>query len=201
MPLCNLHTFWCNYSMLSSRNSNLSQQQIELPLATSLANELFAVCEPSVSSLERSSPLNESRSRSLRSNRCSFGGSSVTVVKMTPLSFLPGTRVVKYLGIINMFFIRETTSLREVRPKWLDSSRPRKIKVATELVLCVLHLYRKAVWVASSIRSLQRCLPWFAPTLQLWGEMPLCLTAWRSVCWWKIPIRTRYTHTKTICTS
>uniref|UniRef100_A0A667YM24 C2 domain-containing protein 5 n=1 Tax=Myripristis murdjan TaxID=586833 RepID=A0A667YM24_9TELE len=38
---------------------------------------------------------------------------SVTVVKMTPLSFLPGTRIVKYLGIINMFFIRETTSLRE----------------------------------------------------------------------------------------
>ncbi|XP_061677986.1 C2 domain-containing protein 5 isoform X2 [Syngnathoides biaculeatus] len=66
-----------------------------------------------ISSLERSSPLTEGRSRSLRSNRCSFGGSSVTVVKMTPLSFLPATRVVKYLGIINMFFIRETTSLRE----------------------------------------------------------------------------------------
>ncbi|XP_050929359.1 C2 domain-containing protein 5 isoform X1 [Lates calcarifer] len=66
----------------------------------------------SVSSLERSSPLPEGRSRSLRSNR-SFGGSSVPVVKMTPLSFLPGTRIIKYLGIINMFFIRETTSLRE----------------------------------------------------------------------------------------
>ncbi|XP_054632050.1 C2 domain-containing protein 5 isoform X17 [Dunckerocampus dactyliophorus] len=66
-----------------------------------------------VSSLDRSSPLAESRSRSLRSNRCSFGGSSVTVVKMTPLSFLPGLRIIKYLGIINMFFIRETTSLRE----------------------------------------------------------------------------------------
>uniref|UniRef100_A0A8C9X4H2 C2 domain-containing protein 5 n=1 Tax=Sander lucioperca TaxID=283035 RepID=A0A8C9X4H2_SANLU len=52
------------------------------------------------------------RSRSLRSNR-SFRGSPVTVVKMTPLSFLPGTRIIKYLGIINMFFIRETTSLRE----------------------------------------------------------------------------------------
>lgn len=37
----------------------------------------------------------------------------MTIVKMTPLSFLPGTRIVKYLGIINMFFIRETTSLRE----------------------------------------------------------------------------------------
>ncbi|XP_072241851.1 C2 domain-containing protein 5 isoform X12 [Leuresthes tenuis] len=66
----------------------------------------------SVSSLEHSSPLPEGRSRSLRSSR-SFGGSSVTVVKMTPLSFLPGTRIIKYLGIINMFFIRETTSLRE----------------------------------------------------------------------------------------
>uniref|UniRef100_A0AAQ4PCG2 C2 domain-containing protein 5 n=1 Tax=Gasterosteus aculeatus aculeatus TaxID=481459 RepID=A0AAQ4PCG2_GASAC len=65
-----------------------------------------------ISSLERSSPLPEGRSRSLRSNR-SFGGISVTVVKMTPLSFLPGTRIIKYLGIINMFFIRETTSLRE----------------------------------------------------------------------------------------
>ncbi|XP_029378345.1 C2 domain-containing protein 5 [Echeneis naucrates] len=65
-----------------------------------------------ISSLDRSSPLPEGRSRSLRSNR-SFGGSSVTVVKMTPLSFLPGTRIIKYLGIINMFFIRETTSLRE----------------------------------------------------------------------------------------
>ncbi|KAM7414483.1 hypothetical protein PAMA_019348 [Pampus argenteus] len=66
----------------------------------------------SVSSLDRSSPLPEGRSRSLRSNR-SFGVSSVTVVKMTPLSFLPGMRIIKYLGIINMFFIRETTSLRE----------------------------------------------------------------------------------------
>ncbi|XP_073327952.1 C2 domain-containing protein 5 isoform X2 [Pagrus major] len=65
-----------------------------------------------ISSLERSSPVPEGRSRSLRSNR-GFGGSSVTVVKMTPLSFLPGTRIIKYLGIINMFFIRETTSLRE----------------------------------------------------------------------------------------
>ncbi|KAL6106826.1 c2cd5 [Pungitius sinensis] len=65
-----------------------------------------------ISSLERSSPLPEGRSRSLRSNR-SFGGISVAVVKMTPLSFLPGTRIIKYLGIINMFFIRETTSLRE----------------------------------------------------------------------------------------
>ncbi|XP_015239479.1 PREDICTED: C2 domain-containing protein 5 isoform X10 [Cyprinodon variegatus] len=66
----------------------------------------------SVSSLEHCSPLTEGRSRSLRSSR-SFGGSSVTMVKMTPLSFLPGTRIIKYLGIINMFFIRETTSLRE----------------------------------------------------------------------------------------
>ncbi|KAM9375910.1 C2 domain-containing protein 5 isoform 1-T1 [Pholidichthys leucotaenia] len=66
----------------------------------------------SVSSLERCSPLPEGRSRSLRSSH-SFGGSSVTVVRMTPLSFLPGMRIIKYLGIINMFFIRETTSLRE----------------------------------------------------------------------------------------
>ncbi|XP_036440464.1 C2 domain-containing protein 5 isoform X3 [Colossoma macropomum] len=65
-----------------------------------------------MSSLEKASPLPEGRSRSLRSNR-SYAGSSVTVVKMTPLSFIPGTKINKYLGIINMFFIRETTSLRE----------------------------------------------------------------------------------------
>ncbi|XP_038124704.1 C2 domain-containing protein 5 isoform X7 [Cyprinodon tularosa] len=71
-----------------------------------------ALVSSRVSSLEHCSPLTEGRSRSLRSSR-SFGGSSVTMVKMTPLSFLPGTRIIKYLGIINMFFIRETTSLRE----------------------------------------------------------------------------------------
>ncbi|XP_065139731.1 C2 domain-containing protein 5 isoform X10 [Paramisgurnus dabryanus] len=64
------------------------------------------------SSLEKNSPLPEGRSRSLRSNR-SYSGGSVTVVKMTPLSFIPGAKIIKYLGIINMFFIRETTSLRE----------------------------------------------------------------------------------------
>ncbi|XP_072552019.1 C2 domain-containing protein 5 isoform X4 [Salminus brasiliensis] len=65
-----------------------------------------------MSSLEKASPLPEGRSRSLRSNR-SYSGGSVAVVKMTPLSFIPGTKIIKYLGIINMFFIRETTSLRE----------------------------------------------------------------------------------------
>ncbi|XP_051580882.1 C2 domain-containing protein 5-like isoform X1 [Myxocyprinus asiaticus] len=64
------------------------------------------------SSLEKASPLPEGHSRSLRRNR-SYSGSSVTVVKMTPLSLLPGAKIIKYLGIINMFFIRETTSLRE----------------------------------------------------------------------------------------
>ncbi|KAF3688875.1 C2 domain-containing protein 5 C2 domain-containing phosphoprotein of 138 kDa [Channa argus] len=81
------------------------------PAAKLCKNQLIMV-NSSVSSLERCSPLPEGRSRSLRSNH-SFGSSSVPVVKMTPVSFLPGTRIIKYLGIINMFFIRETTSLRE----------------------------------------------------------------------------------------
>uniref|UniRef100_A0A671KGD9 C2 domain-containing protein 5-like n=1 Tax=Sinocyclocheilus anshuiensis TaxID=1608454 RepID=A0A671KGD9_9TELE len=63
-------------------------------------------------STHKASPLPEGRSRSLRSNR-SYSGSSVAVVKMTPLSFIPGAKIIRYLGIINMFFIRETTSLRE----------------------------------------------------------------------------------------
>ncbi|XP_043980591.1 C2 domain-containing protein 5 isoform X15 [Gambusia affinis] len=76
------------------------------------ANTIRRGSVKTISSLEHCSPLTEGRPRSLRSSR-SFGGSSVTMVKMTPLSFLPGTRIIKFLGIINMFFIRETTSLRE----------------------------------------------------------------------------------------
>nr|XP_040024210.1 C2 domain-containing protein 5-like isoform X26 [Gasterosteus aculeatus aculeatus] len=98
-----------------AKGGNETEEQLQFPLEL-CADPSSANCQPaskaSVSSLERSSPLPEGRSRSLRSNR-SFGGISVTVVKMTPLSFLPGTRIIKYLGIINMFFIRETTSLRE----------------------------------------------------------------------------------------
>nr|XP_040024199.1 C2 domain-containing protein 5-like isoform X16 [Gasterosteus aculeatus aculeatus] len=109
-----------------AKGGNETEEQLQFPLEL-CADPSSANCQPAskasgvpecsnfssiVSSLERSSPLPEGRSRSLRSNR-SFGGISVTVVKMTPLSFLPGTRIIKYLGIINMFFIRETTSLRE----------------------------------------------------------------------------------------
>ncbi|KAL6106824.1 c2cd5 [Pungitius sinensis] len=111
---------------LPAKGGSETEEQLQFPLEL-CADPSSANCQPSskisgvpecsnfssrVSSLERSSPLPEGRSRSLRSNR-SFGGISVAVVKMTPLSFLPGTRIIKYLGIINMFFIRETTSLRE----------------------------------------------------------------------------------------
>ncbi|XP_063165089.1 C2 domain-containing protein 5 isoform X3 [Candoia aspera] len=62
-------------------------------------------------SLDKPSPLTEGQCR----NRLGPSGmnSTVPVVKMTPLSFIPGAKITKYLGIINMFFIRETTSLRE----------------------------------------------------------------------------------------
>ncbi|XP_014465155.1 C2 domain-containing protein 5 isoform X1 [Alligator mississippiensis] len=64
-----------------------------------------------IASLDKASPLAEGHARH-RSVPCSTN-STVTVVKMTPLSFIPGAKITKYLGIINMFFIRETTSLRE----------------------------------------------------------------------------------------
>ncbi|XP_055029851.2 C2 domain-containing protein 5 isoform X6 [Misgurnus anguillicaudatus] len=84
------------------------------PLSSSkgLADVSGSHSSAKASSQEKNSPLPEGRSRSLRSNR-SYSGGSVTVVKMTPLSFIPGAKIIKYLGIINMFFIRETTSLRE----------------------------------------------------------------------------------------
>ncbi|XP_059362873.1 C2 domain-containing protein 5 isoform X8 [Carassius carassius] len=66
------------------------------------------------SSNPRSSPKGLSEVGSHLSARDrSYSGSSVAVVKMTPLSFIPGAKIIKYLGIINMFFIRETSSLRE----------------------------------------------------------------------------------------
>lgn len=34
-------------------------------------------------------------------------------VDLTPLSFIPGGRIEKYLGNLNFFFIRESTSIRE----------------------------------------------------------------------------------------
>uniref|UniRef100_A0A8D0BQF6 C2 domain-containing protein 5 n=1 Tax=Salvator merianae TaxID=96440 RepID=A0A8D0BQF6_SALMN len=61
-------------------------------------------------SLDKPSPLTEGQSRRPGSSGIN---STVPVVKMTPLSFIPGAKITKYLGIINMFFIRETTSLRE----------------------------------------------------------------------------------------
>nr|XP_033807149.1 C2 domain-containing protein 5 isoform X9 [Geotrypetes seraphini] len=62
-------------------------------------------------SLDKASPLAEGHARHHSVTTCT--SSTVTVVKMTPLSFIPGAKITKYLGIINMFFIRETTSLRE----------------------------------------------------------------------------------------
>ncbi|XP_075131587.1 C2 domain-containing protein 5 isoform X6 [Leptodactylus fuscus] len=64
-----------------------------------------------VTSLDKASPLGESHLRSRPG--AALGIPTVSVVKMTPLSFIPGAKITKYLGIINMFFIRETTSLRE----------------------------------------------------------------------------------------
>ncbi|XP_073706102.1 C2 domain-containing protein 5 isoform X11 [Garra rufa] len=104
-----------------TENDEQLQFNLELNAETSSPNPLSSPkglsevgSHPSAraSSMEKASPLPEGRSRSLRSNR-SYSGSTVAVVKMTPLSFIPGAKIIKYLGIINMFFIRETTSLRE----------------------------------------------------------------------------------------
>ncbi|KAM6215040.1 C2 domain-containing protein 5 isoform 2-T2 [Rhynchocyon petersi] len=61
--------------------------------------------------VEKASPVGEGNFRNRSAPSCA--SSTVGVVKMTPLSFIPGAKITKYLGIINMFFIRETTSLRE----------------------------------------------------------------------------------------
>ncbi|XP_072327894.1 C2 domain-containing protein 5 isoform X8 [Scyliorhinus torazame] len=64
-----------------------------------------------IASLDKASPLAEAHTHHRSPISCTT--STVTIVEMTPLSFIPGAKIAKYLGIINMFFIRETTSLRE----------------------------------------------------------------------------------------
>ncbi|XP_058662063.1 C2 domain-containing protein 5 isoform X8 [Ammospiza nelsoni] len=94
------------------RASTDNEEQLQFPLELSsdpLSSQSFSPAK--ATSLEKASPLAEGylRHRSVPSGT----NSTVSVVKMTPLSFLPGAKITKYLGIINMFFIRETTSLRE----------------------------------------------------------------------------------------
>uniref|UniRef100_A0A8C9EVD6 C2 calcium dependent domain containing 5 n=1 Tax=Pavo cristatus TaxID=9049 RepID=A0A8C9EVD6_PAVCR len=72
-------------------------------------SSFFSICL--AASVDKASPLAEGYLRNRSIPSCT--NSTVSVVKMTPLSFIPRAKITKYLGIINMFFIRETTSLRE----------------------------------------------------------------------------------------
>ncbi|XP_062932331.1 C2 domain-containing protein 5 isoform X4 [Cynocephalus volans] len=92
----------------STDNEELLQFPLEL-CSDSLPSHPFP---PSKAvTVEKASPMAEGNFRSRSAPPCA--NSTVGVVKMTPLSFIPGAKITKYLGIINMFFIRETTSLRE----------------------------------------------------------------------------------------
>ncbi|KAF7474225.1 Hypothetical predicted protein [Marmota monax] len=92
----------------STDNEELLQFPLEL-CSDSLPSHPFP---PSKAvTVEKASPMGEGNFRNRSAPPCT--NSTVGVVKMTPLSFIPGAKITKYLGIINMFFIRETTSLRE----------------------------------------------------------------------------------------
>ncbi|XP_064316006.1 C2 domain-containing protein 5 isoform X7 [Phalacrocorax carbo] len=112
------------------RASTDNEEQLQFPLelcSDPLASQPFSPAKVEVlegasshtgipaaqraASLDKASPLAEGYLRHRSVPSCT--NSTVSVVKMTPLSFLPGAKITKYLGIINMFFIRETTSLRE----------------------------------------------------------------------------------------
>jgi hypothetical protein len=43
-------------------------------------------------------------------------------VDMTPLSYIPGGKIERYLGNLNFFFIRESTCIREVRKLYFSVS-------------------------------------------------------------------------------
>ncbi|KAF6117689.1 C2 calcium dependent domain containing 5 [Phyllostomus discolor] len=92
----------------STDNEELLQFPLEL-CSDSLPSHPFPPAK--AMAVEKASPVGEGNFRSRSAPPCT--NSTVGVVKMTPLSFIPGAKITKYLGIINMFFIRETTSLRE----------------------------------------------------------------------------------------
>ncbi|XP_045685158.1 C2 domain-containing protein 5 isoform X6 [Phyllostomus hastatus] len=92
----------------STDNEELLQFPLEL-CSDSLPSHPFPPAK--AMAVEKASPVGEGNFRNRSAPPCT--NSTVGVVKMTPLSFIPGAKITKYLGIINMFFIRETTSLRE----------------------------------------------------------------------------------------
>ncbi|XP_036889890.1 C2 domain-containing protein 5 isoform X8 [Sturnira hondurensis] len=92
----------------STDNEELLQFPLEL-CSDSLPSHPFPPAK--AVTVDKASPVSEGNLRSRSAPPCT--NSTVGVVKMTPLSFIPGAKITKYLGIINMFFIRETTSLRE----------------------------------------------------------------------------------------
>ncbi|XP_063094442.1 C2 domain-containing protein 5 isoform X27 [Cavia porcellus] len=92
----------------STDNEELLQFPLEL-CSDSIPSHPFPPAK--AVTVEKASPMGEGNFRNRSAPPCA--NSTVGVVKMTPLSFIPGAKITKYLGIINMFFIRETTSLRE----------------------------------------------------------------------------------------
>uniref|UniRef100_A0A8C4VVP0 C2 domain-containing protein 5 n=1 Tax=Gopherus evgoodei TaxID=1825980 RepID=A0A8C4VVP0_9SAUR len=92
-------------------DKNQALQTSKVPLLSFLFFSFSSFLPFLAASLDKASPLAEGHLRHRSVPACT--NSTVSVVKMTPLSFIPGAKITKYLGIINMFFIRETTSLRE----------------------------------------------------------------------------------------
>ncbi|XP_055250128.1 C2 domain-containing protein 5 isoform X5 [Moschus berezovskii] len=107
-----LQTTKTHAEKLLQRASTDNEELLQFPLelcSDSLPSHPFPPAK--AMTVEKASPMGEGNFRNRSAPPCA--NSTVGVVKMTPLSFIPGAKITKYLGIINMFFIRETTSLRE----------------------------------------------------------------------------------------
>ncbi|KAM7116429.1 C2 domain-containing protein 5 isoform 7-T7 [Molossus nigricans] len=107
-----LHTTKAHVEKSLQRASTDNEELLQFPLelcSDSLPSHPFPPAK--AVTVEKASPVSEGNFRNRSAPPCA--NSTVGVVKMTPLSFIPGAKITKYLGIINMFFIRETTSLRE----------------------------------------------------------------------------------------
>lgn len=63
-------------------------------------------------------------------------------VDITPLSYLPGGRIERYQGNLNFFFIRESTSIREVSFGRVHNDDHSRRSVVNAMVSILMMCYR-----------------------------------------------------------
>jgi len=105
------------------------------------------------------------------------------IIEITTLSHIPGQRIEKYLGNLNFFFIRETTSIKEVYDVFLFQ----KVFVIITLKLC-RWADPRVLCIVLSWKSQQ----FYEATYLLLEGTPSSLTLWQNCLSFTTHIKIRY---------